>query len=84
MDKCSNILKNNERTIIKKEKLLELSPQIKPAIRNYNIKNVTNCYLLQNNIMSTLIEFDIDHYVMSSTLSNTINFNLNRYKYTKK
>jgi hypothetical protein len=84
MDKCSGILKTDERTIIKKEKLLELDPQIQPAIRNYNLKNVMNCYLIKNSIMPVLIEFDIDHYVMSSTLANTINFNLSRYKYTKR
>lgn len=81
MDNASSIIKSNTRTIITKEKLLSLNSQIVQGIRIYNLKNITNCLLLNNTIIPELIKFDINNYIMSSALENKTKFELNRYKH---
>lgn len=81
MDSASSIIKSNTRTIISREKILSIDPQVVQAIRKYNLKNISNCMLLDNKIMQELIEFDINNYIMSSVLENNTKFELNKHKH---
>ncbi len=81
MDSASSIIKSNNRTIITKEKLLSLNSQIIQGIRKYNLKNISNCLLLNNKILPELTQFTINNYIMSSALENKTKFELNRYKH---
>ena len=81
MDSASSIIKSNTRTIISREKILSIDPQVIQAIRKYNLKNIANCMLLDNKIISELIEFDINNYIMSSVLENNTKFELNKHKH---